>query len=151
MMKNHHPMTETPSLKQQIKTEAHTAGRFAIVGLAATGTHAVVALCLLEFDLLSAFPANICGFLVAFAVSFTGHHLWSFSVSRGDGRTSQRMRRFFVLAIAGFALNSGILAAWLDFTAWPDALGILVSIAIVPALTFLGARLWAFSSSDTFT
>lgn len=150
-MQNHRLMTETPSLKQQVKSEARTAGRFAIVGLAATATHAAVALCLLKFGLLSAFPANICGFLVAFSVSFTGHHLWSFSSLRGDGRTGQRMRRFFVLAIVGFALNSGILAAWLDFTAWPDALGILVSIAIVPALTFLGARLWAFSSPNTFT
>lgn len=150
-MKIRQPMTEPPSLKHKIRGEAHTAGRFAIVGLAATGTHAAVALCLLEFGLLSAFPANICGFLVAFVVSFTGHHLWSFSGSRDDGRTGQRMRRFFILAIAGFALNSGILAAWLDLTAWPDALGILVSIAIVPALTFLGARLWAFSTPTTPT
>lgn len=150
-MKNLIPMTDTPSLKHQIKSEARTAGRFAIVGLVATGTHAVAALCLLEFGLLSAFPANICGFLVAFIVSFTGHHRWSFSGSLDEDRTGQRMRRFFVLAIAGFALNSGVLAAWLDLTAWPDSLGILVAIAVVPALTFLGARLWAFSTASTPT
>jgi hypothetical protein len=34
---------------------------------------------------------------------------------------------------------------WLSLTPWPDLLGLMVSIAIVPALSFLGARLWAFS------
>ncbi|MTI42866.1 putative flippase GtrA [Roseibium hamelinense] len=134
-----------PLVKQRIKTEVGAASRFAIVGATATGVHAATAVGLLEFGILSAFPANIVGFMIAFCVSFTGHHFWSFGASRHDAAVSRRMRRFFTLAASGFALNSTALAAWLQLTPWPDALGILFSIAVVPGLTFLGSRLWAFS------
>lgn len=132
--------------KSKFLTEAATAGRFAIVGILATLTHAGVAVTLLNTGVLPAFFANIAGFLVAFVVSFSGHHFWSFAASREAGQAPRRMRRFFLLAITGFALNSGILATWLELTPWPDTLGILFAIAIVPALTFLGARFWAFAS-----
>ncbi|ADZ68892.1 GtrA family protein [Polymorphum gilvum] len=131
-------------LAAQLRREALTAGRFVVVGLIATATHAGVALALLWLGVLPAFPANVIAFLVAFLVSFTGHHVWSFP---GTGDAARRMRRFFLLALAGFLVNSGALAAWLEWTPWPDSLGILVAIAVVPAVTFLGARLWAFAGS----
>ncbi|WP_417670258.1 GtrA family protein [Roseibium sp.] len=136
---------ETRSLQSRAKAEAGTAIRFAIVGGLATLTHAAVAVLLFETDLLPALIANLAGFLVAFGVSFAGHHFWSFSATRHNGGTGKRMRRFFILAVTGFALNSSVLASWIGLTNWPETLGILFSIAIVPALTFLGARLWAFS------
>lgn len=139
-------MTELSVTKQKVIKEVGTAGRFAIVGGLATLTHAGVALSLLNLDLLPAFFANIAGFMTAFVLSFSGHHFWSFPHSLSDGQTSRRMRRFFLLALLGFALNSGVLATWLTFTPWPDGLGILFSIVIVPALTFLGSRFWAFAS-----
>jgi len=129
-----------------VKTEAGKAGRFAIVGGLATLIHTAVSLGLLQFEVLSAFPANVAGFLVAFCFSFAGHHFWSFAHNRQDARASHRMRRFFVIAVTGFLINSSVLTAWLALTPWPDNLGLLVSIAIVPALSFLGARFWAFSS-----
>jgi putative flippase GtrA len=142
------PMTnENPAFRHRAKAEAGTALRFAIVGAAATITHASVALLLFEGGILGAFAANIGGFLVAFGVSFIGHHHWSFASTRHNAKTGQRMRRFFVLALAGFALNSGVLASWLGLTSWPESLGILFSIAVVPALSFAGARLWAFSGA----
>lgn len=137
-------MNETA--RSKVVAEAGTAGRFAVVGAVATATHAGVAVTLLNTNLLNAFPANIVGFLVAFAVSFSGHHFWSFAATHTPGQTFRRIRRFFLLAISGFALNSGVLASWLAFTPWPDTLGILFAIAVVPALTFLGARFWAFSA-----
>ncbi|MEJ8475754.1 GtrA family protein [Roseibium algae] len=139
--------SDPSSLHHRVKTEVGTAFRFAIVGATATLTHATAALALLETGTLSAFPANIAGFLVAFVVSFVGHHRWSFASTQQDGKAHQRMRRFFVLALIGFALNSSVLAGWLGLTSWPQSLGILFSIAVVPALTFFGARLWAFSGS----
>lgn len=134
-----------PPLTRRIKTEAATALRFAIVGALATLTHAATALVFLNAGLLQAFPANIAGFLIAFIVSFSGHHFWSFAHLKDGASTRRRMRRFFLLALCGFALNSGILASWLALTDWPEAVGILISIAAVPVMTFLGARLWAFS------
>lgn len=134
-----------PPLKIRALAEATTAIRFAIVGGAATATHAMVALVLLEARLLPALLANLGGFLVAFAVSFVGHHYWSFASARHPGAATRRMRRFFILAVSGFALNSGVLASWIGFTSWPENIGLLISIAVVPVLTFLGARLWAFA------
>ncbi len=131
--------------RQKLKTETTAAGKFAIVGVLATLTHAAVAGGLLQTGMLPAFPANICGFLVAFCVSFSGHYYWSFAHLRIDGTALKSMFRFLVIALSGFALNSTVLALWLGFTPWPDLIGLMFSIAIVPALSFLGARLWAFS------
>jgi len=135
----------TDARRQTLRTETAAAGKFAVVGVLATLTHAVVAAGLLQSGALSAFPANICGFLVAFAVSFSGHYFWSFSHLRRAGTALKSMIRFLIIAVSGFALNSTVLALWLGLTPWPDLLGLMVSIAIVPALSFLGARLWAFS------
>ncbi|MES0812969.1 GtrA family protein [Roseibium sp. SCPC15] len=131
--------------RQKLKTETAAAGKFAIIGVIATLTHASVASYLLEAGTLSAFPANIFGFLVAFSVSFSGHYYWSFSHLRRDGTALKSMRRFLIISLSGFLLNSTVLALWLQFTPWPDLFGLLFSIAIVPAFTFVGARLWAFS------
>jgi putative flippase GtrA len=131
--------------RRKLKAETASVGKFAIVGVLATLTHAAVAGGLLQSGLLEAFPANICGFLVAFGVSFSGHFFWSFSHLRQKGTAWKSMRRFLVIAVSGFALNSTVLALWLKLTPWPDFLGLMFSIAIVPALSFLGARLWAFS------
>ena len=131
------------------KGEAVMAFRFALVGIAATLTHSAVALTLHGAELLPALAANVAGFLTAFGVSFTGHHFWSFAALRGTGGTATRMQKFFLLALAGFLINSGTLFGWLRLTDWPESLGILVSIAIVPALSFLGARFWAFKAQPS--
>ncbi|WP_299818964.1 GtrA family protein [uncultured Roseibium sp.] len=136
---------ETDARHRKIRTETAAVGKFAVVGILATLTHAGVATVLLETGTLSAFPANICGFLVAFGVSFSGHYFWSFSHLRRKGAALASMTRFLVIALSGFMLNSVVLALWLELTPWPDLVGLLFSIAIVPALSFLGARLWAFS------
>lgn len=130
--------------KQKLTQEAGAAGRFLIVGLLATATHAAVALLALEGLGLGPYLSNIIGFVTAFALSFTGHHFWSFAHTREAGQTRSRMIRFLVVALAGFALNSGVLTGWLQLTDWPRSIGLLFSIAVVPVLSFLSARLWAF-------
>lgn len=135
----------TDARRRKLKTETAAVGKFAIIGGLATLTHAGVATGLLTSGALTAFPANICGFVVAFGVSFSGHYFWSFSHLRREGAALRSMARFLVIAVSGFLLNSTVLALWLGLTPWPDLVGLLFSIAIVPALSFLGARLWAFS------
>ncbi|WP_430514226.1 GtrA family protein [Pannonibacter phragmitetus] len=132
------------SRQQRLLREFATIARFGIVGVSAAVVHASVAVGLLELLHVPPMLSNIGGFLVAFIVSFTGHHAWSFR-SADEVQTGQRMRRFFVLAAAGFVLNNGALAALLKFTQLPGAVGIIIAIFVVPPLTFLGARLWAFA------
>ena len=54
----------------KLKQETASAGKFAIVGVLATLTHATVAASLLKSGALPPLAANLCGYLVAFWVSF---------------------------------------------------------------------------------
>lgn len=138
-----------PGKRERLQREARSAGRFALVGAAATATHALVAMTALRGLGLQPHLANVCGFLIAFAVSFYGHHVWSFAHTREAGSAGRRMLRFLFVALAGFALNSGVLTGWLSLTDWPESLGLLISIAVVPAASFLLARFWAFRPART--
>lgn len=131
--------------RQRLKTETAAAGKFAIVGVVATLTHAVVASGLFKSGLLPVVPSNIGGFLAAFTVSFSGHYFWSFSHLKRAGTFLKTIVRFLIISVSGFALNSTILALWLTFAPWPKIYGLWLAIAVVPAFSFLGARLWAFS------
>lgn len=133
---------ETPQGSGRLIVELLTAYRFGVVGIVATATHAGVALALTYFDLTHPLIANLIAFMIAFAVSFTGHHLWSFP---GAKRWRRRVLRFFSLAFAGFLANSAALAGWLAWVPLPDEIGIVASIALIPIVTYLGARLWAFA------
>lgn len=143
-------MTEHGRWSHPALGELLAASRFGIVGLAATGVHAGLALALAMPDILPPLLANTVAFLTAFGVSFVGHHLWSFPQDPASERRWQgRLPRFFLIAAAGFAANSGVLASWLAFTNWPESAGILIAIFIVPVVTFLGSRLWAFADTRT--
>ncbi|WP_319774296.1 GtrA family protein [Breoghania sp.] len=137
-----------PAWRGRAAGEILAASRFGIVGLAATGVHAGVALALAMPGILPPLLANTIAFLTAFTVSFAGHHFWSFPQDSDTGkRWHARLPRFFLIALGGFAINSGALASWLTFTDWPQSAGIVVSIIVVPIVTFLGSRLWAFADT----
>ncbi|MEI2387336.1 GtrA family protein [Breoghania sp. JC706] len=141
-------MTERPFWISRAVGEILAASRFGIVGLTATGVHAGVALALATPGILPPLIANAIAFLTAFLVSFAGHHFWSFpQEDKAQARWKARLPRFFLIALLGFAANSGALAGWLAFTNWPQSLGILLAIVLVPAVTFLGSRLWAFADT----
>ncbi|WP_107991237.1 GtrA family protein [Breoghania corrubedonensis] len=141
-------MTERPPWFGRAVGEILAASRFGIVGLAATAVHAGVALGLAMPGILPPLVANTIAFLTAFAVSFAGHHFWSFpQAPQAKRRWKARLPRFFLIALMGFAANSGALASWLAFTNWPQSVGILLAIVLVPAVTFLGSRLWAFADT----
>ncbi len=140
------PERTTRTGRHRILTELFTAWRFGLVGIAATLTHAGIALALTVSELAHPLVANLIAFLVAFGVSFLGHHFWSFPDPASTARRRRRrMLRFFVLALTGFSANTAALAGWLAWVPLPDALGVLVSIGLIPLVTYLGARLWAFA------
>lgn len=134
--------------KKAIKQETASVGKFALIGITATLTHAGLASYLLEMHLLAAYFANLLGYAAAFLISFCGHYFWSFNHLRQNGQAYDSMIRFMIISLSGLLLNMFILSLLLNFTDLPDLLGILFSIAIVPALTFLGSRLWAFAHTQ---
>lgn len=134
------------SLRRTAARELATAFRFGLVGLAATGVHVAVAWLLLALTNAHPLAANTLAFLVAFAVSFSGHYYWTF---RAPGQPLRAILRFIAIALLGFATNSLVLAALLRSGRISDRAAIAVALVIVPAITFLGSRLWGFRRSGT--
>ena len=125
---------------QSLKRDVLEVARFATVGVLATLVHSVVtALVFVVTDM--ALLANLSGFLIAFLVSATGHVLWTFP-NTANRRTA--VTRFFVVAAFGFTVSNGLLIA--GSSLWPEAtpLALAVAVGIVPIISFLLSRFWAF-------
>lgn len=126
------------------KGEVQTALRFAVIGVAATFTHLLVAQVGLALVFESASQANVGGFLVAFLVGLVGHYYFTF---RQQGTLIRATWRYSIIAVAGFLLNATVLyilvqSAWLN-----QAVSLAIAITIVPAGTFVAGRLWGFTAS----
>lgn len=125
-------------MRRRLAREAGTATRFGLVGGVATVVHlAVAAVSSALWPALSEFIVNIGAFLVAFQISLLGHRWLTF---RRHGST----RRFFLLALLGFALNNGVLGALLTATSIQGFWAIGIATLTVPVITYVGSRLWVF-------
>ena len=117
--------------------------RFGAVGIGATLTHLATAWATHHGLGLSAFAANLAGFLVAFCVSYFGHFYWSFRLKEGHGRS---LGRFLVVAVTGYALSNVVV--WLVVHRWGQSfdLALLGILMVVPTTSYVLSRLWAFRS-----
>ncbi|MEO1475398.1 MAG: GtrA family protein [Pseudomonadota bacterium] len=113
--------------------------RFGGVGIAATLVHAGAASLFHVLSPATAELNNVGGFLTAFGVSFAGHATWTFKT----GLTGQAAMRFFVIALVGFAASAAMMrfALGAELPVWA-AQGL--AILVVPPLSFVGAKVWAF-------
>ncbi|HAA46080.1 MAG: GtrA-like protein [Halomonas sp. 54_146] len=119
--------------------EAGMLARFGGVGVIATLVHlSVAAVAFIVWPTISPFLANLMAFIVAFQISFWGHRRFTF---RKDGRAY----RFFLLALGGFALNNGVLAALLIASSVDGIFAIVIATFTVPLLMYVAARFWAFA------
>lgn len=90
--------------------------------------------------------ANLVGWLVAFSVSFTGHHRLSF---RGHGTPLARSAaRFFLVSATGFAVNETAYAVLLHLSAARYDLLLAVVLVAVAFVTYWLSRHWAFLRSQ---
>lgn len=116
---------------------------FVAVGATSAAVHWLVVVFLVSNLAIPPLVANIGGWLVAFIVSFTGHHHLTFR--HHDTQAFSAMRRFFMLSACGFAINETAYAALLRYTQinyeWLLA-GVLIGVAF---LTFIVSKLWAFA------
>ena len=117
-------------------------GRFVAVGCLAAAVHwgAVVGL----VDLAGWRPARwqTPGWLLAFGVSFSGHHLWTF---RDHGVAPWvSAARFFVVSACGFAVNETAYVLLLHWSGLRYDLVLAAVLIGVAAFTYLLGRHWAF-------
>lgn len=116
--------------------------RFMLTGGAATLVHMGVALGLLRGG-TAPLASNGAAFVVAFLVSFWGHHRFSFAGHTTAPR--QAFLRFMVVAGIGFAINETALF-WLvqRMPAYP-AQALVASTTLAAVGTFVLSRHWAFA------
>jgi putative flippase GtrA len=121
--------------------------RFGAVGLAATATHAVMFMSLIELMGLRPLGANFAAFGIAVLVSFLGHAHWTFPRQTGDRTWQQRatFMRFALVALTGLALNSLAVLLVINILAQPYQYALVLMICVVPLIVFALSKLWAFA------
>lgn len=126
---------------QTMLAEARRIARFGIVGVAATLTHMAVANTALRLLTASPYAASAMGFMVAFGVSYLGHYHFTFA---GEGAHGKSLPRFFLVALSGFLASLVVLRGIAGYGGVPQAVSLTLSILVIPGLSYLAARAWAF-------
>ena len=121
------------------------AARFGVIGLAATALHVILVLALVEGPGLPVLLANGIAFSAALALSYAGNHGWTF---RARGRHGRHFPRFVAIALIGLALNQAIMAAAVSGLDLDYRLGLAAVVVVVPVLSFLANRAWAFVDTE---
>jgi putative flippase GtrA len=118
-------------------------GRFAIVGVAATLAHVLVAVCLISgLGLRPAALANAIAFIAGSSVSYAGNYFWTF---RSGGPHLVRLPRFIVAYMTVFVLNALIMGLVADLGGIAYVIPLVAVIAVTPVVTFLLNRYWVFA------
>ena len=118
--------------------------RFGLVGIAATATHAGVAVALVEAASVPFLWANALAYGCAVGVSYGGHRGWTF-----DARGAHKVQvpRFVVVSLAGLGLAQAIGWAVNDGLGLPYGVALACVVVGVPTATFAAHRFWVFGDT----
>ena len=117
--------------------------RFGAVGLAATAVHwAILSLAVETFGMPPSL-ANGTAFVCAAFVTYLGQSLWVFTARSRHG--TMQVLRFAMSLVFGFAANVAIMAISVHVLDLPYQVGFLLTLVVVPALSFLVNRFWVFN------
>lgn len=116
-----------------------SARRFALVGLASTLLHIVVAVSLIEMMLMHPVGANGIAFIVANQFSYIANTLWSFQ----SELSLLVWLRFIIVSLGAWCLT--LLIAWVvEYVGGHYLLGIGLIVITTPALSFAAHRLFTY-------
>jgi len=115
---------------------------FVLVGCAAAAVHLATVKLLVDGAGVLPLASNIAGWLLAFGVSFFGHHRMTFGDQRSPA--GRAMRRFFLLSAVGFSVNELSYATLLTWSPLRYDVALAVVLVGVAAFTYLLSRHWAF-------
>ena len=121
-------------------------GLFFLVGLCATGVHALVALAVRDLAHASAMASTASGYVCAVGVSYLGNARFTFGRPALHGA---QFARFLVVSLTGFAANAALTWLLSSRLGWPFPATLAVIVVVIPALSFAGAKLWAFAAHET--
>lgn len=117
-------------------------GTFLVVGLVATGVHALGATAARVGLHVSVVMATTAGYLCAVGVSYLGNARFTFGVPALHGA---QFLRFLVVSLIGLAANLAITHWLADRLGWPFPATLGVIVVVIPALSFAASKLWAFA------
>ncbi len=119
--------------------------RYLIVGSLGTAAHLLVLMLCVEHLLMDVVRASIAGFLSALSVSYVLNHYWTFASERTH---LDSLWRYFVVSVFGLLLNTFMVYVMVEFLHWWYLSSQLAVIFVVPAISFLLNRYWAFASKS---
>ena len=111
--------------------------RFFMVGISATVVHILIAWYARKSGLCDV-ASSVAGFIPALSVSYLGHYFFSF---RSDARHAEAFLRFASVASGSFCVSLLVL---LFLRGWMPDLSMFISIALIPAVSYVVNRLWVF-------
>ncbi|RAK60846.1 GtrA family protein [Phenylobacterium hankyongense] len=117
---------------------------FAFVGLTATAVHVVTALSARSWLQASALEANLIGYGFAVLISYFGNARFTFGKAALRGG---QFARFVAVSLFGLALNQAITFVAVNRLGLDFRLALGVVVVVVPAVSFVLSRLWAFRAA----
>lgn len=108
--------------------------RFLVTGVLATLTHAAVGYALTSSTGMAGPIANVCGFLLAWWISFIGHFYFSF---RGHGQGWAAARRFVVYSAMIFAMAHSLTVFVSTNKVLNDDFVPIIGAVLTPAVSFV--------------
>jgi len=114
-------------------------GKFLVVGLSGYAINLAIYAALLGWG---AHKAAIVSFVVSAGSNYWWNRHWTFAKDKGN--FAYQGTRFFVVSLAGLAVNQLWLVVFLDWLGWGKLLAQAVAIILVTPLNFLGNKLWSF-------
>jgi putative flippase GtrA len=120
---------------------ARQGGAFALIGLAATCVHVIMALAARSALHLEPLAANFVGYGCAVGFSYIGNARLTFGRPAWD---AGQFSRFLLVSLLGLALNQAIVHLLVDRAGWPFWLALGPVVVLVPLLSFVLLKIWAF-------
>lgn len=117
--------------------------KFVLIGSIAALIHLTILHLLVTTGLLQPLAANALAFMVAFIISYTGQSLWTFNHKQHNHK-SAALRFLATQLLCSFALNQGLYALLLEFTALNYLVASVLVLITVPFVTFSLSKYWAF-------
>lgn len=114
-------------------------GKFLLVGLSGYAINLAIYTALLGWG---AHEAAVVSFVVSAASNYWWNRHWTFANSKGN--FAYQGTRFFIVSLAGLAVNQLWLVVFLDWLGWGKLVAQAVAIILVTPLNFLGNKLWSF-------
>jgi putative flippase GtrA len=118
--------------------------RFGISGIAATLTHVLVFVALVEGLNVMPVPASVPAFCAALLVSYGLNYRWTFAATGAHGVL---LPRFIFVSVMGLIANVSITYAVVDLGGYWYGYALAAVIAVVPGMTFLLSKFWVFGAS----